>query len=388
MRYVVGDVLTGRIAASFEPTSGPWSEVLNGAGGVSATANLQDPYTRGLRLGQQAVPAKAFLAVLDGDVVLQAGPVWAHQPYDANAQSLSLVASGWWSYADARVLITPGFVPTDEDSDVNVTSSLQGIAVGWLDVMMDHPNTPVFILPSAIAGTEERNELGVNLGSVGRRLYDLTQVQGGPDIRFVPRLSSDRLSLEVVVEIGTPDKPQLVSPHRARFVWGAAKSSLSDLRVTSSGSRVASKVYYSGGRQADEVLMSTASNALEASGFPLLESVDSSHSTVSEQATLDSWAAEGAVSAASPVLSIEFKHDLSQRPHLGDFRAGDECVLQSVGDPYLLDGDYTLRITARSGDVDGLKVKVTGQPISFVPAPSVDGGFGMGPYGYGPFGGV
>lgn len=388
MRFCVGDVLTGRITGWFQPASASWSEVLNGAGAVSAVANLQDPATRQMRLGDLAVPGKSFLAALDGDEVLQAGPVWAHQPYDSDKQTLTLVAAGWWSYADARLLLNAGVSPIDPASDVSIVSSFQGIAVGWLDVMMSHPGTPVFILPAAIPGSNERNELGVNLASVGKRLSDLTQVEGGPDIRFVPRLSSDRLSLEVVVQIGTPDEPQIISPLRNRFEWGVKASSLSGMRVTSSASGLASKVYYSGGRQADEVIMSTASNDLLAAGFPLLELADSSHSTVSVQATLDAWAAEGALLASRPVQSIEFEHDLAQSPTLGSFRSGDECVLHSVDDPYLADGAYRVRITGRSGDAEGRKVKITGQPVDFVPATPRSGGYGTGPYGYGPYGGV
>lgn len=365
VKWLIGDLLTGKRIQTLQVVSGSWSEVLNGAGDISCTATLKDPVVARLGLRESAIPAKAFLAAVEGDTVLQAGPIWAHD-WDANTQHLTLTGAGMWSYFDHRVLlpVLAGRLPSDPATDTNLISSLQGIARAMVAQAQTwtNGNVPV-ILPTAIAGTNERNEAGANLAIVGERLRQLTQVQGGPDIMFTPRFNAARDGIEWVMRIGIPDVPLLSSVQEVVFNVGLPESSVSNMRVNVNGTRIGSQAFAAGGRQSDEALTTVSTDsALTDAGFPLLELVDSSHSTVNEAGTLQAYSDELVLKGRKPVQTWSFDHAVASRPYLGSFNAGDFAKVKVTGDPYIQDGPYRLRVLSRSGDAVGRKVHLGFQP--------------------------
>lgn len=391
---IVGDLLTGRRIQTLPVVAAEWSDTLNDSGSLSATVKLNNPDVQLLGLKSSASPGKAFLAVVDGDAVLQAGPIWWHD-YDGNNQSLTIRASGMWSYFDHRMLIPvlDGFLPTDALADTNLTSSLQGIARALVAQAQSWTDGDVPVnLPAEVAGSNVRNYRGADLATVGQRLRELTQVEGGPDIRFAPRFTTDRLGVEWDLLIGTPDQPLLFSAFETVFNVGLKGSSVSDLRIKVDGSAVAGQAFATGGRASDEALVAVAAGTeLSAAGFPLLELVDSSRSTITDVNTLQGFANELVLKGARPVESWTFTHDLSSAPALTGFVTGDFAKVRVHSDLYADRGEYRMRILSRSGDVEGRKVKLTFQPTdSFTPFPTYESGygFGVGPYGVGPFGGL
>jgi hypothetical protein len=111
------------------------------------------------------------------------------------------------------------------------------------------------------------------------------------------------------------------------------------------------------------------------SGFPLMEDVDSSHSTVSEQPTLDSYAAAMVRAGLSPHEVWSFTAEayptgesgLSGGPQLGQYRVGDFAdlvfdkwdALTGQGDPFMTEARTVRhRIIGLSGDERGRFVKV------------------------------
>lgn len=367
MQVLVGDLLTGRRIQTVPVVSAEWSDTLNDAGQISATVKLNDQVVQLLALKGSATPGKAFLAVVDGDSVLQAGPIWWHD-YDADAKTLSLRASGMWSYFDHRMLIPvlAGFLPTSPSADTNLTSSLQGIARALVVQAQSWTGGDVPVnVPVEIPGDSVRNYRGADLASVGQRLRELTQVEGGPDIRFAPRWSEDRLGVEWDLLVGTPDEPLLFSAFETVFNVGLKGSSVTDLRVRVDGSAVAGQVFATGGRASDDALVAVATgSALSAAGFPLLEKVDSSRSTITDVNTLQGFANELVLAGARPIEVWSFTHDLGQQPALTGFSTGDFAKVRVHNDLYLDRGEYRMRILSRSGDIAGRNVKLTFQPTS------------------------
>lgn len=374
--WLVGDLLTGRRIQTLRPLSGNWSEVLNSAGDVSCTVSLHDRANRRLGLRETATPGKSFLAALEGDTVLQAGPIWMHD-YDKDTENLTLTAAGMWSYFDHRVLlpVLAGRNPTDPTTDTrfspvsvdpddpwpdDTTKSLQGIARALVEQAQSWTGGDVpVILPDEIAGTAERWYKGADLGIVGERLSQLTQVSGGPDIMFTPRLQPDRMGVEWVMRIGTPTQPLLFSPLPQVFNIGIARSSVSGVKVKVDGSMMASQTYASGGRTSDETLITVSPDpTLIDAGYPVLESVDGSHSTVANEATLQAYSDESAVQGRTPTSVWSFNHDLSRTPYVGAFNAGDFCTIRVMDDAYLETGNHTMRCISRAGDAEGKKVSL------------------------------
>jgi len=375
-------MLTGRRIQTVPVLSGSWSAVLNRPGDVACTVTLNDPVVRGLGLARSAQPGKAFLAAIDGDTVLQAGPIWRHS-FSDDGQKLTIQGAGMWDYFNHRVILPDNDLnPSDPLTDTRFSAvvtdpddpgypwpddtrkSYQGIVRAYLEQATAWPSGDVpIILPDEIAGDRERWEKGANLAWVGQRIAELTDVMGGPDVRFAPRLTTDKLGVEWVVLIGTPTQPQLYSAQDAVFNVGNAGSSVSNLRVEVDGTRLGSQAFASGGRGTDTTLIAVATDTtLTVAGYPLLDTVDSTHSTVSEQTTLDGYAEEAAQKGRNTVMSMSFDHDLAQRPYVAAFNVGDFASVRVKNSAYLVDDTYRMRITARSGDAVGRKVHVECQP--------------------------
>lgn len=381
MTWLIGNLVTGRRIQTVIPLTGTWSEVLNDAGDVSCVVSLHDRVNQRLGLRESAAPGKAFLAAVEGDTVLQAGPIWLHG-YDNDSQQLTITAKGMWSYFDHRVLIPvlAGRNPSDATTDTryslpvtdpdatgypwptDTSKSLQGIARALVAQAQSWTggNVPV-ILPTEIASDgSERWYKGADLGIVAERLQQLTQVDGGPDIMFTPRLQADRLGVEWVMRIGTPTEPRLFSPQRQRFYIGNQKSSVSKLKVQVDGSGLAAQTFAAGGRTADQTLITVSTDTtLPNAGYSLLEAVDSSHSTVSDPDTLQGYSDEMAVAGRAPQTVSSFDHDLSQRPYLEAFNSGDFADIEVKGNAYMETRTHPMRIMSRAGNEQGRKVSLT-----------------------------
>lgn len=361
MRFFIGDMLTGRRIHHVPALAGSWSEALNGAGSVQCTVPLNTPEAQALDLRNAAAGAKSFLAAVDGDTVLQAGPIWRHE---VAGNQLVLSAGGLWSYWDHRLVLPyPSTDPTSPAADTNLVGSLQAIARAWVAQARAWPNGSVpVVLPDAIAGSNVRNELGANLAKIGTRLEQLADVEGGPDVQFVPRFTSDKMGVEWVMRIGTPAKPLLSGVREPVFDLSAPKGSVSDVRVMSDFSGVATHVFAAGGRQDDRVVIASADTGLSAFGYPVLERVDASHTTVVEQETMQKHADSLAARSRGPVTGMTFDHQFSQRPFLNEFGLGDFVKVVYREHLYLGSGDVRMRVVGRSGRLGSDRVSVTLQP--------------------------
>ena len=379
--YIIGDLLTGRRIQTVPVLSGPWDDALNETGSVSITVTLRDPDVAKLGLFESALPGKAFLAAIDGDTVLQAGPIWAHD-YDGDNQELTIHAAGMWSYFDHRMLlpVLAGRLPSDPTTDTNfrpvsvdpedpwpadTTSSLQGIARALVAQAQTETNGNVpVVLPATIPGTNERRYRGADLAPVGQRLKELTEVENGPDIQFLPRWTTDKLGIEWVMRIGTPTQPLLFSLVEPVFTVGVPESSVSSFSVSVNGAEVGSRAFVGGGRSTDTTLTTVSVDpTLLVAGFPVLDLKDTTHSTVQLESTLQQYGNENVMRARKPVQTWAFTHNLATSPYLSGFNVGDFAKVRMMGDPYIKDGEYRMRILSRAGDAEGEKVALQFQPV-------------------------
>jgi hypothetical protein len=367
-RYMIGDLRTGRRLQDVQVVTGPWKKGLNGPGTVTITVAANDPDIKRLGLGNVATPGKAFLAVIENDVIMEAGPIWTHE-YDRDDGTLVLAAAGLWSYFDHRVLVpvlATGQSPVGADTNLS-NLTLGTIAKRLVQQAQTHTggNVPVVFLPDEVDPnpTNERNYLGADLGLVGDRLEDLTNVIGGPDIDFAPRFTPDRLGIEWVMRTGTKAQPQLSA--NTSHVWdiSVAQTSVRKLKVRRTAEKLVARAWATGGRQSDTVMTSRYDNpTLTDAGFPLLESVDSSHSSVSVQSTLDDYAREAARVGYKPISFWSFEVRADASPQVGVYQIGDYCRLKLKGDPYLPDNvtdGHQRRIVSISGDEQGKWISIT-----------------------------
>lgn len=384
LRFIVGDMLTGRRLKNLQAVDGSWSEVLNDSGELSCTVLLSDEVNRRLDLFNSATVGKSFLAAVDGDTVLQAGPIWVHK-WSADGSLLNLSATGMWGYFDHRVLlpVLAGREPSDPTTDTRYSqiisdeddpgypwasdtrASLTTIAKELVEQAQTWTNGDVpVVLPSDEAGTAERWYKGTDLAFVGDRLRQITQVEAGPDIMFTPRWTSDKLGIEWVMRIGTPTEPVLSSDQVQTFRVGVEESSVSRFSVTVDGSGLASTGLASGGKSVSQAIAKVSEDTtLTDAGYPALEAVDSGRATTSEAGTVQEYADALTTAGRSPAITIAFAHNFTQIPYLEAFNAGDTATVSVRGDYYLPDDSYSMRLLARSGKLGDDTVDLHFAPV-------------------------
>lgn len=385
-RWFLADLRTGRRLLDLPILTGTWQRFLNRPEALTCVLDMQDPDVIQLRPRIAASPARSMLACAVDDVVLAAGPVWAQQ-YNRPAKTLQLTAMGMWSYFDHRYVlpVVASTVSVSQFAVPDTTAAgktkpnpavgtyLTGLEYGtiakrWVQQARAWTGGDVPIVFEADrSGTHERNFEGADFKNVGTVLTQLSQIDNGPDIRFRPRLTADMLGIEFLLETGTDASPLLTGgPH----LWDltAPGSPVSNFRIDVDGTQMASVAWATAGRSADTVLVARSTDrTLTDAGYPLLEELDSSHTTVAEQTTLNGWAAEAVVRGRRPVETWDFDVEATSQPYLGSFWEGDWCELRSaaydpstgIGDPYLLEKQASQRrITYMSGDQNGLLVSV------------------------------
>lgn len=403
-RYILGNLRTGRRILDLPVLTGPWDVRLNTAGSITCSVDMNDPDVQRLDLRNTSTPTQTFLGVVEDDQIIEAGPIWT-RGYNRDSRILSLGAKGLGSYFNYRLILpllaaTLGTdqwtIPDPLDATATIpnpdlTTTISGVSLGTIAKglieqarLWTGGDLPIVFQADEV-GTRERTFLGVDFKPVLEAIEDMSKVIGGPDFVFQPRFTSDMLGVEWLFRTGTEAEPLITS--QSRPVWNVTRpeSPVSGLTIAEDGSKLLSLGWQVGGRQDDKVLVARAYNpALVDANFPLMEAVDSSHSSVSEQDTLDGHA-ESAVrlgQKAQEVWAFTAKANPRDQagkpagPLLSQFRVGDfaELVFDAwhpatdtepweSGDPFLTEGGTTVhRIIGLSGDEQGVDVQVSLAP--------------------------
>jgi hypothetical protein len=385
---------------------GRYERFLNAPERLSCTVTLRDPAVVALRLRYTSVPARTLLCVAYGDVILAAGIVWRKE-WASNNRLLQMVAVGIWSYYDHRHIL-PVFAQNVSVTDFTIqnpdepsktipnpalTTYISGVDLGThVKKLVQQAHTwtggalPVVFQPDR-AGTHERVYYGPEFKNVGTVIEQITEVENGPDVAFRPGSTEDRLGVQFHLLTGTEADPLLHSERPHKWAMGVPESPVSNLQIVEDASERAGLVWATGGRLNDEVLVARAQdNRLVDEGFPLLELLDSSHSSVEKQSTLDGYAAEGVEFGYGAIDEWSFDVRANTQPPLGTYWEGDFCELdippylaeanahtyddanqpkveELNGDPYLYEGGtFRRRIVGMSGDDRGDTVKITTAP--------------------------
>lgn len=388
---IVGELRTGRRLVSVPVESCSWSVASGAAGSIEATIPLlaadfqrvtQVPaglggVTRWVPNGRNrdgiraaVEPTRMFAAVLVGDRVVEAGPIWTND-YDQDAGTLSIRASGLASIFDHRLLLsnliawpTAGAVAKSKLTYTNL--SLGTIAKRLVQATLAHTggDLPV-VLPSDQSGTHSRTYPGYEMATVLQRLDELTQVEDGPEIAFEPRLTADRLGVEWVMRVGTNADPTL---HQSGLDWiadtSATRGSVGGVRVSIDASSVTNRAFMKGaGTDEATVISRPATRApLIDAGYPLLDSVRTLGGEGGlSQGNVDAHARADLASNDRPWVTWGLRIAVDDR--LGQYRPGDWWQVR-VGDGhvYLDPGMYRARLASIRGSFGESTVDLTMVP--------------------------
>lgn len=387
------NTVTGKITSYIPPSKVSWGMRLNGAGPVQATLKLNAEELRNLDVKMATMVLRQSLGVAYNGEILECGPIW-QQDYDAGNEELSLTASGLWSIFDTRKALggnSPGSAIDAQDWIANRIArgwdapnasviSLSNLSLGSIArelvriSIQDNPFTRPdgsnagalnIVLPPVVTGTNSRNYMGYDLGNIGERLRQLTEVQNGPDIRFRPRFKADDPTVvEWVLETGTPTQPLLVQSG-PDWIWdtAVAESGVVKLGVKRDATGMAARAWVPGNGQERNMKLAWETDlSLVNIGFPWTET-DIASKDVEDQVLLDAVAARLLADSLAPwdVWSLQVRAD--HFPRLGQYLPGEWAQVNvGPGHPMIDPGSYRVRIMAVDGD-HSETVKLTVAPL-------------------------
>lgn len=367
-RWFVGDLATGRITQYLSVSSGSWQTELNGPGSIQVTVPLSDPDVAALQIRNLATVGKTFLGVSENGIVLNAGPVWSHS-YSADDRTVDLSATGLWTFLKHRLVLpaVPAGVLYPDGYDTNLNGLDSGTVIKRIlqqAVTVGGGSLPLLFQPD-VAGSSQVTYFGQELTTVADALDDY--VSNGIDIDFAPQFTGDGTGVQWFVRTGTDGSPLLsaANPNNPpTWDMSVPHSAVKGLQVALDGSSLTGRVWESTGSSGG--LSARYDNpALQAQGYPFLESVDSSHSSEDDQIALNGYAREAARLGSRPTELWSFQVRAASQPLVGSYRVGDMCAVRVGVDPYVPRGSYSRRITNLAGDQDGKWVSVTtGQTYS------------------------
>ncbi len=368
MRVLIGDLLTGRKILDVPFLGASWASELNGPGSVTATVDLRDPDVVSLGMGNAATLGKTFLAIESEGRILEAGPIWSRN-YDRTEKVLTLTGAGLWSYFDRRSLLPhigdrPVVDPATGESAEYANSTWKNLHLGtigkrMIEQSMTWPNSALpIVFEDDKPGDHERTYKGAELPVIGQMLQNLTEVENGPDIAFVPERTPDGLGVRWRYVSGDPR----ISSIRAHIIDGSVPgAAIDELTVSESASEMGALGWCSAGRSGDEAIIERAFNQESlAAGFPLMERVDSSRSSVSVAATALGYAVELARTGSKPrsAWSVSLHTGGDGEPRYTDYSVGDFVYFKIAGDPFIPDEKYKRRIVNMSGSAADPVIKL------------------------------
>ncbi|CCQ44308.1 hypothetical protein ARTSIC4J27_232 [Pseudarthrobacter siccitolerans] len=386
------NTVTGKVTAYIPASKVSWGQRLNGAGPVQATLKVTAEELRNVDLRMATMVLRQSLGVAYNGQILECGPIW-QQDYVADKEDLALTASGLWSIFDVRKALqglAPG--PSRDAEDFWARHRPEWIAPAWSHIQIknkslgsiarelvrisiqDNPFTRPdgtnagalnIILPPDVPGTHERNYMGYDLGWIGERLRQLTNVQNGPDIRFRPRFKEDDpTTVEWVLETGSEEQPLLLQ-NGPDWIWDTAvsESGVVKLSVKRDAQGMAARAFVPGNGQERNMLLSWSTDTtLVDAGFPWTET-DVASKTTEDSVDLNSIADRLLADSLAPWDEWSLQVRADQNPMLGEYLPGDWAQINvGLGHPMIEAGIYRVRIMAVDGD-HSETVKLTVAPL-------------------------
>lgn len=356
----IAETRTGTIVHFDMPIMGTptFSRRINDDGNITIDIPVGDPGVPPVaKLRALAAPWRYSIAVMYGATILAYGPIMTLQ-FDHAGQTLKLGAGSMWALFSRRLLYAAAGVAAsplnmDPSQDANYTNLTLATIMRQLvsdSIARGATFSLPIDLPGTVVGTATRNYPIYDLASVGQRMKDLTQVEQGPDVDWDPYLASPN-QIRVSMRIGTPSLTQ----QGLNLIWHDG-SSLPYVNIDSTAANMSTSVFTRGNatERAAQVAYAT-DTTLTAVGWPALESVDTTHQSVTDFSTLQGYANEWVRYYKNPVETWAAEVIMDVSPLAGTYKPGDSAVFNIQQHPWIPPGRYNQRILGwRSAGVNRL----------------------------------
>lgn len=371
-QVLVGSVVTGRIDAYLPTSSVSWGMRLNDAGPVEVSVPVKAFEAQNLDPRSTCASLRQFLAVAYRGRVLEAGPIWK-RAYDPKKEVMKITAAGIWTLFDA-VKALPWYALAQGVSPTRVTLSITQKTLGSIArelvriAIFTNPKNPglPIVLPDLVEDINKRNYNGFALPWLGGLLRNLTNVKGGPDLRFRPEFNpTDPRYIRWVMTHGTRDTP-LLTQSGPDWVWDATApiTPISDLGWAEDATKMAARAWQPGAGAEQEMKLKWADDTtlIDDAGYPWTE-VDIAMKDIEDLDLLQDYANAGIAAARFPIETWTTTVRANEHPRLGDYLPGDWArLIIPDSHPMIPGGPSRARIMAIDGD-DTNDVKISFAPI-------------------------
>lgn len=361
----VFDASTGEHVMRIPYTSCSWSDSLNREGGMDVTVDYTaEAIASGL--GSVLAEWRHVIALVDDHDgvrdVIHAGPLTDHD-WQADSRRLSLTVGGGLTLLTRRLVLNRRLrdawrdmpVLVDEthpagDMALRCTGSWRDIAIRLILETLAWAPLAITVPQILNEGDHTRTYYAWDLATVADRLTELTTLEDGLEIRFDPYVDEQgRLFFGLIAAHDLASDPLRLD------------ATLPDVRcrllgVSADGSTLTTQVWLTGGKDGDKTLMCrrTVDSGL------LLQSADTSHTTVERMATLQQHALGMLATHAwcDEAVKLEIGNEHMVRP-------GDTLDVR-VADDWLGERRLHLKITDVAGSSDTDWLTVTAQSLESI----------------------
>lgn len=368
MRAIICETRTGEFVADLDVSEWSYDTGILAPDKCEVTVPAYTKRALSMDLQELLTPLKYSVALIDDSVegvkaVRAAGPITARPPEDDadGKPGFKVTARGVETLLQYRHIRTyPGWpLLTAGKPNGTYDMSLKNLSLGTIikRLVAESEKWAGGELPityeSDRAGIHERLYEAVDGKPVLDALDDIGALNDGIEYDFVPVVDElDNLSYQLVT--GLDGDGRIIGTDALTWNTGGERPDIRGWEPNDLISEVATDAYFVGGKGEDVVLMARAiDTTLIDDGWPRVEVWDSSHSTVSVQSTLQSWA-DGRVSG----VYSRPQFDVRAVAAFG-VRHGDIVEIASQGHWILPDGnprERVLAVTQSSSDPDWIGV--------------------------------
>ena len=378
-RALLCDTKTGRNVINEVPMINPtWGLRLNAPGPVSIGIPMASKEAKKMDIRNATTGIMRSLGISYDNEVLECGPIWGVD-YDEENEVLNLQASGLWSALSARKIIRgdqlerPGrdiiAGPPMTIGPTSIGGVMRELVRAGIE---DNPYAAGtaghlnIVLPPVETGTHTRNFNAYELRWLGETLQQLTENNGGPDLRFRPRYSpTEQTRVEWLMEQGTVDNPLLKQQGPPwRFDGTTDRSPVVGFGGGIDYRKVAARAWRPGSGQEKDMRLGVATDTTMVDlGMPWTETDAADKQEESDQ-VLDSRADYDLAALKKPSATISVTVRADGNPRLGRYWPGDYAqVVIPENHPIFPAGPAACRIMAIDGD-DSPNVKLSLAPFA------------------------
>lgn len=357
MRAILHETMTGEFVSELGFSAAGWDQGICRADSVKVTL----PAYTGRKWFQYMIPQKYSISISEDDGRVRGAGILG-VPESASdedgAHHLVFPGTGIESYFERRRVQKPDYWPLLDSGGYPIESrdmTFSGFDYGTIMKLvyqqaLSHLGAEMPVaFQSNRAGSRVQSYTAVDGVGVQEAVNDLAELAGGVEWDWVPSLDgNDNLTWNLVT--ATDAEQEISSTFQHTWQSGGTAPDVRGLDFKVSPEFMCSSAVVMGGKDADSTMAARAMDmTLPNAGIPLTEEWDTSHSSVSDQATLNGFAQKRVIEGQAPIQYWSFEVRSARAYGL---RKGDWCTIEVADHWGIPDGSYRRRIVELSGDSD------------------------------------